>query len=73
MRIKDNFTIWSFGLTDNEAGGTILTQRREAPDGISSMSRKLTDGLLGGVADFQIEPRTVMRETLAKIKADSEG
>ena len=36
FRVKDNFTIWSFTLTSDSAGGTILTQRREAPDGIST-------------------------------------
>ena len=73
FRIKDNRTIWSFSLADNGAGGTTLTQRREAPDGISSISRKLTDTLLGGVAEFQVELGTGMRETLVKIKADAEG
>ena len=73
FRIKDNRTIWSFSLADNGAGGTTLTQRREAPDGISSISRKLTDSLLGGVAEFQVELRIGMRETLVKIKADAEG
>ena len=73
FRIKDNRTIWSFSLADNGAGGTTLTQRREAPDGISSILRKLTDTLLGGVAEFQVELGTGMRETLVKIKADAEG
>lgn len=73
FRIKDNRTIWSFSLADNGAGGTTLTQRREAPDGISSISRKLTDSLLGGVAEFQVELGIGMRETLVKIKADAEG
>ncbi|MCW2834137.1 MAG: hypothetical protein JWN68_2090 [Nocardioides sp.] len=72
FRIKDNRTIWSFCLADNGTGGTILTQRREAPDGISSISRSLTDTLLGGVAEFQVELGAGMRETLAKIKADAE-
>jgi len=72
FRIKDNLTIWSFSLADNGTGGTTLTQRREAPDGISPISRKLTDRLLGGVAEFQVELGTGMRETLGKIKADAE-
>ena len=54
------------------AGGTVLTQRREAPDGISSISRTLTDKMLGGVANFQVELGAGMRETLAKIKVDAE-
>lgn len=73
FRVKDNFTIWSFSLTDDGHGGTVLTQRREAPDGISPISRRLTDTVLGGVADFQVELGAGMRETLAKIKVDAEG
>lgn len=72
FRVKDNLTIWSFRVTDDGAGGTLLTQRREAPDGISDISRKLTDRLLGGVADFQVELADGMRQTLAKIKAEAE-
>lgn len=72
FRVKDNFTIWSFNLTDDGNGGTVLTQRREAPDGISSISRRLTDTVLGGVADFQVELGAGMRETLARIKVDAE-
>ena len=41
FRVKDNFTIWSFSLTDDGNGGTVLTQRREAPEGISPISRRL--------------------------------
>ncbi|QIK74936.1 SRPBCC family protein [Nocardioides piscis] len=73
FRVKDNFTIWSFRLTHDGAGGTLLTQRREAPDGISDISHKLTDRLLGGVAAFQVELGDGMRQTLARIKAEAEG
>ena len=72
FRVKDNFTIWSFTLSDDGAGGTVLTQRREAPDGISPVSRTLTDKVLGGVGNFQLELGAGMRETLAKIKVDAE-
>ena len=73
FRVKDNFTIWSLSLTSDGAGGTILTQRREAPDGISPISRTLTDKVLGGITSFQTELGAGMRETLAKIKVDAEG
>ena len=73
FKVKDNFTIWSFTLAGDGAGGTILTQRREAPDGISSISRKLTDKVLGGVASFQTELGAGMRATLAKIKVEAEA
>ncbi|EON22358.1 cyclase/dehydrase [Nocardioides sp. CF8] len=72
FRVKDNFTIWSFTLEADGAGGTRLTQRREAPDGISNISRALTERVLGGVADFQVELGEGMRETLAKIKVAAE-
>jgi hypothetical protein len=72
FRVKDNFTIWSLTLTSDGAGGTTLTQRREAPVGISPISRRLTDKMLGGVASFQTELGVGMRETLAKIKVDAE-
>lgn len=72
FRVKDNFTIWSFTLEGDGAGGTRLTQRREAPDGISNISRALTERVLGGVADFQVELGEGMRETLAKIKVAAE-
>lgn len=73
FRVKDNFTIWSFTLASDGANGTILTQRREAPDGISSISRKLTDKVLGGVTSFQAELGAGMRETLAKIRFEAEA
>ncbi len=73
FRIRDNTTIWSFTLIDNGAGGTTLTQRREAPRGISDISRKLTDRFMGGVEDFQRELGVGMRQTLVRIKADAEA
>jgi uncharacterized protein YndB with AHSA1/START domain len=73
FRVKDNLTIWSFSLADNGTGGTTLTQRREAPDGLSPLARTLEDRLMGGIAKFQVELGAGMRETLSKIKADAEG
>lgn len=73
FRVKDNFTIWSFALEPNGAGGTTLTQRREAPDGVSNISRVATEKALGGMASFQVELAEGMRETLTKIKADAEA
>jgi len=73
FRVKDNLTIWSFSLSDNGTGGTTLTQRREAPDGLSPLARTLEDRLMGGIGDFQLELGVGMRETLSKIKAEAEG
>lgn len=73
LRIKDNFTIWSFLLEPTEAGGTRIVQRREAPDGISSISLKLTDAVFGGQEGFAAELREGMRQTLGRIKAAAEA
>lgn len=73
FRIKDNFTIWSFALAPNDAGGTTLTQRREAPDGTSGISSFFVDKLLGGQRGFQAELQQGMRQTLKRIKAAVES
>lgn len=73
FRIKDNLTIWSFALDDTESGGTRITQRREAPDGVSSISRTLTTRVLGGIAPFQDELRAGMQQTLRRLKAEAEA
>jgi hypothetical protein len=72
FRVKDNFTIWSFTLEPTATGGIRITQRREAPDGISSISRVLTTRVLGGIPQFQDELRAGMRQTLQRIKAELE-
>lgn len=69
--MKDNLTIWSFTLAETPGGGTLLTQRREAPEGISDVSRMVTDKALGGVLAFQEELRAGMRRTLAGIRAEA--
>lgn len=71
FRIEENWTVWSFRL-DPTATGTLLTQRREAPDGISELSHELTEGFMGGHAAFTERMRTGTRETLTAIKAAAE-
>ena len=71
-RVKDNFTIWSLSL-EPRATGTVLTQRREAPDGISDISVRLTKVALGGVPAFTDELQRDMATTLAAIKAEVEA
>ena len=72
FRVAENHTVWSFTL-DPVAGGTRVTQRRETPDGISALSRRLTKVALGGQEQFRRELREGMRQTLARIKADAEA
>ena len=71
FRVKENYTIWSYEL-EPTATGTRLTVRREAPKGISDLSVRLTNSVLGGVEDFSEELVEGMRETLAKIRAEAE-
>jgi uncharacterized protein YndB with AHSA1/START domain len=72
FRIKDNGSIWSFML-EPTATGTRLVQRRETPDGLTGISRRLTDVALGGQATFQAGLRHGMRQTLSRIKAEAEA
>ena len=72
FRIKENFTVWSFTLQP-EGTGTKVVQRREAPQGISDISVRLTKVALGGVDDFTDDLRAGMARTLAGIKADAEA
>ncbi|MDP3893973.1 SRPBCC family protein [Nocardioides sp.] len=73
FRVKDNKTIWSFSLEESPAGGTVVTQRREAPDGLSTISIRLTDLVFGGQTSFAAELREGMRQTLTRIKAEAES
>ena len=72
FRIKDNFTVWSFTL-EPDGEGTRVVERREAPQGISDISVRLTKAVMGGVDDFTEHLREGMALTLQRIKADVEG
>jgi uncharacterized protein YndB with AHSA1/START domain len=73
FRIKENWTVWSFTLEPTESGGTRVTERRCAPDGISGVSKGLTRIALGGQQVFTDELLAGMRETLERVKAEAEG
>lgn len=70
-RVKENYTVWSYTL-EPSAAGTRVTARREAPQGISDLSVKLTNVAFGGVDSFADELEADLGRTLAKIKADAE-
>jgi uncharacterized protein YndB with AHSA1/START domain len=72
FRVKENYTVWSYRLEDLGDGRTRLTSRREAPQGISDVSVRLTKVAFGGVPNFTTELEDGMRRTLAAIKADAE-
>jgi uncharacterized protein YndB with AHSA1/START domain len=71
FRVRENYTVWSYEL-EPTATGTRLTARREAPQGISDLSVKLTNRALGGVDKFVVELEQGMAETLGRIKAEAE-
>jgi len=69
FRIDENWVVWSFQLEETGDGTVMLTQRREAPDGISDYSLGLTEKYLGGQAVFTETMRAGMRQTLEAIRA----
>ena len=71
-RVKENTVIWSYTL-EPTATGTRVTSRREAPQGISDLSVRLTKTAFGGVDSFSAELVGDMHRTLERIKADAEG
>lgn len=73
FRVEENWQVWSFELTPLDDARTLLTQRRDAPDGISDLSLELTNGFMGGVESFTETMRGGMRETLEAIKAAAEA
>jgi len=71
-RVKENFTVWSLRLAPNAQGGTTLTSTREAPEGISDVSVRLTKVAFGGVPKFTGQLEADMAVTLGRIKAAAE-
>lgn len=67
-RVKENFTIWSLTLEPTADGGTRVTSTREAPDGISDVSVRLTKVVFGGVPKFTATLQSDMGSTLQRIK-----
>ncbi|WKG06175.1 SRPBCC family protein [Mycolicibacterium sp. HK-90] len=72
FRIAENHTIWSFSISPHGAA-TVLTQRRETPDGISQFSLELTESHLGGQQAFTEILEAGMEQTLTAIKACAES
>jgi uncharacterized protein YndB with AHSA1/START domain len=72
-RVKENFTVWSLRLEPTSDGGTRVVQTREAPDGISDVSVKLTNVAFGGVPRFNQTLQADMARTLKRIKAAAES
>ncbi len=71
FRIEENWAVWSFVL-EPHADGTLLTHRREVPEGVSPLSQELTDGFMGGQARFTETLLRGMEATLAQVAAAAE-
>ncbi|MCT1432723.1 MULTISPECIES: SRPBCC family protein [Dietzia] len=71
-RITENTTVWVFDLEPTPAGGTLLTERREVPDGLTFISRFLTDKVFGGQKSFTSELDRGVSTSLQRIKALAE-
>lgn len=69
--IAENGTVWSYDL-EPTATGTRLTESRHAPHGVSKLSNVLTQRVMGGTDDFEVELEAGIRETLERIKAAAE-
>lgn len=67
-RIGENTTVWVFELEPTAQGGTRLTERREVPDGISTLSKVLTDTVFGGQPSFTSEMDQGVSLSLERIK-----
>ena len=72
FRIAENGTVWSYVL-EPTATGTRLTESRHAPNGASKLSNFLTQHVLGGTDNFEVELEQGIRQTLDRIKAALEG
>ncbi|MDJ0359050.1 SRPBCC family protein [Rhodococcus sp. H29-C3] len=71
FRVLDNKTIWSYSLTPNGTG-TSVVEKREAPSGTTAISSFLVKHVLGGSEEFDIELVDGMNKTLQRIKAETE-
>ncbi|MEU0542362.1 SRPBCC family protein [Nocardia sp. NPDC005978] len=71
FRMTENRTIWSYTL-EPTAEGTRVTQRRDVPNGVTWIVRKVIDTTLGGEASFEAALVSGMNETLGKIKKSVE-
>ena len=72
FRIAENWVVWSYIIEPTEEGCR-LTERRDAPEGISDLSAQWTDKYLGGQDAFTTVMRTDVRTTLEAVRAAAEG
>lgn len=73
FRIRENKTVWRYEMTAAEGGGTLVTQRRETPDGISTRALALEQRHFGSVDKFEAKMRAGMRKTLSNLRRAAEA
>ena len=67
-QISENGTVWAFELEALPGARTKLTERREVPAGLSTVSKVLTDKLFGGQTSFTAEMGEGVFLSLQRIK-----
>lgn len=67
FRVLENNTVWSYSL-DVMNSGTLVTERREAAQGTTALSKWLVRTFLGGEAAFEHHLRLGMSATLEAIR-----
>jgi uncharacterized protein YndB with AHSA1/START domain len=70
--VLENRARWSYHV-DPEGDETRLTERREAPDGLSALARFFATSFLGGVEEHTDELEEGIQTTLERIKAIAES
>lgn len=71
-RVEENWTVWSFDVAEQADGSTVLTQRRETPQGVSELSQTFIDSAMGGWDAFTETMRRGMEATVAGVKATAQ-
>lgn len=72
--VKENRAVWSFDLESLDDGThTRLIQRRDVSNDTSKISKALIERFLGGEQAFERELTTGMRQTLQRIRLETES
>ncbi|MFC5679388.1 SRPBCC family protein [Aeromicrobium endophyticum] len=72
FRVPINRTVWTYEL-EPSASGTVLTESRRAPSGVSRLSNIAVGAALGGTEAFEASLSDGIRRTLERIKAEAEA
>jgi uncharacterized protein YndB with AHSA1/START domain len=72
FRVPVNRTVWTYEL-EPTATGTLLTESRRAPEGVSRLSNLAVGAALGGTDAFEASLSDGIRRTLERIKVAAEA